>query len=169
MVAAGAPHLQLWRMHDAAWAIVALSNNVAGALLYHKQHSPNVGVGWLTAVVRGPQILAFHWACVGLAVLQLAWVGCLPSSYSLRRRTAFMVLQRAVRLASVRASCEDALLLASVPAAMMIAAEGMAPVPAAIKVCFSPLRVRLAGVGCVPLPRVGLVGHQGQCHCRSAL
>lgn len=135
--AAAARQMSLWRLHDAAWATVSLFSNLIAALHFQSTH-------WTATITRGPTLLAFHWVLLGTAVLQLAWVGFLPSSYGPRRRTAFTLLQRALRLAAFMSACENAELLASLPPALLVAAEGMAPVPAVIKVCLSPLRVRLA-------------------------
>lgn len=132
-------YLRLWRTHDSVFAWVALFTNLPGR---------GVGRPWSTnGLALGPAVSCLRWLAVALAVIQLAWAaGQWPCTYNLRRRTAFMLLQRSLRLA---VATSEAGLQAAALEALAARLQGVEPTAAALRLCFGAPLVRGCVRGCV--------------------
>lgn len=102
-----------------------------------------------SGVSTGPCVNAVRAILILSAVAQLAWVLLWPSAYSLRRRTACMVVQRALRVVLVAAWAGNDSLKATMGEAVEARTQGMSPVGAALRLCLGfglPLLIHSTGV-----------------------
>lgn len=128
-------YLRLWRTHDAVFSWFAIFTNLPGR---------GVGRPWSTSgLALSPWVSSLRWLAVALAVVQLAWAaGQWPCAYNLRRRTAFMLLQRSLRLVMLAVATSDEGLKAAALEAMAARLQGVEPTAAALKLCFGAPLVR---------------------------
>lgn len=161
--------VRLWRSYDCIFAVVAICTNIkptAWAAISHRRARLDAP----TAAHPLSPVSHLQWAILGLAVLQLAWVTVWPRTYTMRRRTAFMVLQRALRLGMVAAVSADKQLVATIHEVLINTSQGMTPVRTALRLCLGLPMVGAVPLGRWSLPRLTLsLLRKPRCHRRQQL
>lgn len=110
--------LQEWRTWDATFGAVALVMTLlsgSGRLRTSRFSVAHPGAGALRSLL------------FLVAAAQVVWVLAWPASYTMRRRTAFMALQRGMRVWLVAALVSDPLVQQTVHEHLIESSQGMAP------------------------------------------